>query len=232
MLSSLIWSRLALLLGFSLGLQHFEQGFCAIVGLLGAVVLSLRMGRPAALSLRFCMVLLAGLILGKLFLIGLFHYYHIEVNSGRLYWILTYLKRFIRQFILHFHFIVWSILGLGWVVLLRYIDLGRGALPFLIPFVFLCGFSVIVEDQTRVVCIITFPLIAVYWLFNEEFLDSIGDGELSMVFLIWAMMPWTFAWGGIPRWSAFPYDIVYVACWIFGFRLPADISRWPFRTDF
>jgi hypothetical protein len=232
MLSSLIWSRLALLLGFSLGLQHFEQGFCAIVGLLGAVVLSLRMGRPAALSLRFCMVLLAGLILGKLFLIGLFHYYHIEVNSGRLYWILTYLKRFIRQFILHFHFIVWSILGLGWVVLLRYIDLGRGALPFLIPFVFLCGFSVIVEDQTRVVCIITFPLIAVYWLFNEEFLDSIGDGELSMVFLIWAMMPWTFAWGGIPRWSAFPYDIVYVACWIFGFRMPADISRWPFRTDF
>jgi hypothetical protein len=234
MLSSLIWSRLALLLGFALGLQHFEQAFFTALGLLGAVVLSLRMGRPAPLSLRFCMVLLAGVVLGKLFLIGLFHYFHIEVNSGRLWWFISNFRGIVGELILHFHLIIWSILGLGWIVLLRYIDVGRSALPFFIPFVFLCGFSIMTEDQTRVVCIITFPLIAVYWLFNKEFLDRISDRELSMVFLIWAMMPWTWVWMGIPRWSVFPYDIVYVAYRIFGFHLPADIEDWdwPFRSDF
>jgi hypothetical protein len=117
------------------------------------------------------------------------------------------------------------------VVLLRYIDRGRDSLPFLIPFVFLCGFSIITFDQTRVVCIITFPLIAVYWLLNEDFLNRVGDGELSLIFLIWVMMPWFFVWQGIPRWSAFPYDIVYLVYRIFGFALPADISGWPFRPD-
>jgi hypothetical protein len=231
MLSSLIWSRLALLLGFALGLQHFEQAFFGALGLLGAVAISLRMGRPAPLSLRFCMVLLAGVVLGKLFLIGLFHYFHME-GYDRLWVVITHFRGNVGEFILHFQFIIWSILGLGWVVFLRYIDVGRGSLPFVIPFVLLCGFSIITEDQTRVVCIITFPLIAAYWLFNEEFLNRISDRVLSMVFLIWAMMPWTFAWAGTPRWSALPYDIVYVVYRIFGFHLPADITGWPSRLDY
>jgi hypothetical protein len=102
MLCSLIWSRLALLFGFALGLQHFEQGFCGVVGLVGAVLLSLWIGRPAPLSLRFCVTLLAGVILGRLFLIGLFYYCDMGVNYGRTYWVTKLLNRHIREFLFRF----------------------------------------------------------------------------------------------------------------------------------
>lgn len=84
-------------------------------------------------------------------------------------------------------------------------------------------------DQTRVLAIITFPLVSTYWLLNQDFLNKLTRRELSLLFTTWALMPWGWVWEGAPKWSAFPYDVAYILHRIFGwFNVPADPALWPF----
>ncbi|MBB3808903.1 hypothetical protein [Pseudochelatococcus contaminans] len=217
-------------LGILLGMQHFEQGFFAAAGLLFAVTISHKQGYLLKYSWKFCLSLLIGTILGKIILIGLFKYYSIDIESGRLDWLLRNINLLLSYFFFHFHYIIWSVLGLGWLVAIRFMDWGHKSVPFFLTLAGLCLLLPVSGDQTRVLAIITFPLVSAYWLFNQDFLEKITRREISMLFIAWVLVPWGWVWDGIPRWSAFPYDVAYVLHRLFGwFDVPMDPALWPFR---
>ena len=231
-----------LLAGIALGMHHFEQGVLATAGLLFANCLSrtavLREDRPQSQrrhpsnydhSVQFPVLLLVAVIAGKLMLVGLFNYFGVTVNSGRLFY-LADVHPAVKSLVFHIHYAVWSILGLGWLVALRYLDLGRPTIPFFVTLSCLMLLLPISGDQTRILAIITFPLIAEYWLFNVTFLTQVTKKELAAIFVAWVLMPWAWTWSGIPKWSVFPYDIAYILHRLFGwFAVPPNPSEWPFQ---
>jgi len=219
-----------LLIGFCLGMQHFEQAFFGAGGVLFALLLSKYCNKDRYdYSINWAFVLLIGVIFGKIFLVCLFEYYDVTVNSGRSYWLKEHFSMLFYQFFFHFHYIIWSIFGIGWIVALKYIDQGKKAIPF---FASLCSLMLLLPisgDQTRVLAIITFMLVAVYWLFNQELLAKINNQLVSMVFLFWLITPWGWCWGGVPKWSVFPYDVAYILHRFLGwFNVPANPALWPF----
>ncbi|VXC06812.1 hypothetical protein [Massilia sp. 9I] len=220
---------IASIVGVLVGMQHFEQGFFGAGGLLFALLLSQRQGYFLRYSWKFALALLIGIIVGKLVLVGIFRHYEVQVNSGRMHWLRDHLGFLFNLFIYHVHGIFWSVLGLGWAVALRFTDWGRKSIPFFLTLAGLCLLLPISGDQTRVLAIVSFPLITAYWLLNQDFLGKVGRHETAWLFIIWAMMPWSWVWDGEPKWSAFPYDVAFVLHHLFGwFEIPADPSRWPF----
>ena len=180
-------------------------------------------------SIRFPLLLLVAVIVGKVTLIGLFTYFAATVNSGRLLYVAD-ARLAVKAFAFHGHYAVWSILGLGWLVALRYLDLARQAVPFFVALFCLLLVLPIAGDQTRIVGIITFPLIAEYWLLNQHFLKQLARREIAVIFAAWVLMPWSWTWNGIPMWSVFPYDVAYILHKILGWpAVPADPSLWPFQ---
>jgi len=215
--------------GILIGMQHFEQGFFAAAGLLFAVSLSYLQGYSLKYSWKYCLLILLGIIFGKLLLYFIFYQSSIELNSGRMYWLIAHLRSLLSQFFFHSQFILWSVLGLGWLVALRFMDWGRNSAPFFITLAGLCLLLPVSEDQTRVLAVITFPLVAVYWLLNKDFLEKLTRKEISLLFTAWTLIPWGWTWVGEPKWSVFPYDVAYIMHRIFGwFSVPADPSFWPF----
>lgn len=215
--------------GILLGMQHFEQGFFAAAGLLFAVALSRRQGYALKHSWQFCLCFLLGIIAGKLLLIGIFRHFAVQVSAGRAHWMQTHLDALLSQFFYHFHVIVWSVLGLGWLAALKFSDWGRKSLPFFLTLAGLCLLLPVSGDQTRVLAIVAFPLVCAYWLLNPDFLDKVSGREVAALFTLWALMPWAWVWEGKPRWSAFPYDVAYLLHQAFGwFNVPADLALWPF----
>jgi hypothetical protein len=215
--------------GIALGMQHFEQSFCGAAAVLLALTISYRLQGETEYSARWALALVSGIILGKLTLVGLFHCFGVSINSGRLYWIESHFRLLLSQFFFHFHYLIWSVLGLGWVVAVKYLDYGTKSVPFFVSLFGLLGLLPISGDQTRVLAISTFFLVSVYWLLNPDFLRQVGNQFISWVFLVWLISPLSWARGGTPMWSVFPYDIAYLLHRVFGwFDVPADPAAWPF----
>lgn len=219
----------SLVAGVGLGMQHFEQSVLGTLGLLVATAWSGRRGETLAYPLKSCTFLLAGTIAGRLGLSAIFSHWAIEVNSGRVYFLRHHLGIILGQFFLHFQAIVWSLFGIGWLAVLRYWALGRRAIPFLSGVACLLLLLPISGDQTRVGAVVTFLLVAVYLLLNEDFLGSIQPIEVAVVFVLWLFVPWSWVWGGITMWSVLPYDVAYLLHRFFGlFDVPTNPSLWPF----
>ncbi len=128
----------------------------------------------------------------------------------------------------HFQPMLFSVLGAGWIVVIYYCETGKKAIPFLLGLFVLICFQAICNDETRVVCIITFPLIATFWLLNEEFLKKISVNCIAWILLIWLILPWMFVWG-TPKFSVFSYDIIFLLNKLFGvFTIPVN-ATWPFQ---
>jgi hypothetical protein len=199
---------LSFFFGALIGMQHFEQGFFGFGALLLAVTLSPRFLARPVFSMSFCARVFLGIILGKLGLILLFRVNHIEVNSGRWYWLTEHYQQLFSQFFRNFHWVIWSVLGHGWLVAVRYMDWGRKTLPFFVALLGLLFLLPIAEDQTRVLAIVSFPLLAAFWLLSRDFLAAISKAEVSALFLIGMLTPWAWVWAGIPRGSVFPFDVL------------------------
>ncbi len=216
-------------MGILLGMQHFEQGLIASAALLFAVAWARRMALRLGYSTWFCIVWLLGIFAGKLILVAIFKYHAIEINSGRPYTLLHQLAGIASMFAFRFQYIIWSVLGLGWLVALRYLDWGKRAIPFFTALLGLCLLLPFVSDQTRVLAIVTFPLLFVFWISNEDFWSKITRQEISLAFVLWLIIPWSWAEAGMPSWSIFLHDLVYVMHVLFGwFTIPANITMWPF----
>lgn len=228
-----------LFIGILLGMQHFEQALFAAGGLLFAQILcrSLPSKRssPAGLAaptIKFPLTLLVGIAIGKLALTGIFGHFDMQVNSGRAFWLQEHLALLLETFFFHLHHILWTVLGLGWLVALKYADQGRQALPFFLALAGLLLLLLVSADQTRVLAIITFPLLAVYWLFNRPFLASFTNQQVAWLLLLWLLIPWGWVWIGEPRTSALPFDIAWLLHSVFGwFEIPENPAMWPFADE-
>ncbi len=222
---------MTLIIGMMLGMQHFVQAFFAVGGLLLAALL----GRAYAIrpyehhTPLFPWVLLAGIVIGKLALLGIFAHFDMQLNSGRLFWLKGHLNLLLGTFFFHAHQIIWSVLGLGWLVALKYADKGKQSLPFFITLAGLMLLLPISADQTRVLAIITFPLLAVYWLFSQDFLETFTNQQVAGLSLLGVLIPWGWVWGGGPHGSALQYDLVWLLHSVFGwFDVPEHPALWPF----
>lgn len=224
---------LTLLTGIALGMQHFEQGLCAAAALVLALWLSQRQKEADLLPCRlpFALLFLGSIILGKLVLLLLFHWYGITVNAGRLYWLRSHLPELLSLFWMHSQAVLWSVLGLGWVILIGSLGRGISCRPFLIT---LCGLLLLLPlswDQTRVLAVTAFPLIYVYWLARPAFLAQWTEKEMAGLTLLWLWLPWSWTWGGEPKWSVFPHDLAALTDYLgLTAMLPAPAFLWPFRS--
>ena len=200
-------SAVAALAGFFLGAQHFEQGFAGAAALTLATALSRWRKEATTYPIAHGAAFLVGVALGKISLIVIFHLAGIEVKGGRLDWLAGSLGKLPSEFALAFQFILYSVFGVGWLAAIKFWDNGRNRLPFFIALVGLSLLLPVNADQTRVIAIITFPLVLAYWLFEPGFLASISRREAAVAFLVWMITPWAWVWQGVPRLSAFSHDL-------------------------
>lgn len=112
------------------------------------------------------------------------------MNGDRLSWLKEHLDLLLGSFFFHPHQIIWSVLGLGWLVALKYTDKGKQSLPFFITLASLMLLLLVSADQTRVLAIITFPLLLTCWLFNRNFLETFTNQQVAGLFLLWVLIPW------------------------------------------
>ena len=218
---------LPLLIGIILGMQHFEQSMFAVLALCAAFILGGKAEKEYSGTWIF--LLLVGVVIGKFILHFIFLRYHVHLNSGRTFWLNSHLSEILQQFWYHMHYILWSTLGLGWVLALKSFDKGRKSLPLLIPLFGLMLLMPIVGDQTRVYALCSFLLLSVYWLLNPEFLTGLNNRVVAGLFVLSNMMPLSWVWGGAPRSSSFPYDVQLILHQAFGwFGVPTALDGWPF----
>lgn len=221
-----------LLIGVGLGLQHFEQASIGAFAVLFAfgVAMLLRAGRPHY-PLSWALALFAGTVAGKLLLLGVVSHWQIVVNSGRPYWLKMYLPQMLEQFFLHWQVVLFSALGLGWLIALRYAEAGRAAVPTLLTLFGLLFLLPISADQTRVFAIVSFLLIAVSWLLDPAFLAGIGNRAAAGLAGLGLVLPWAWTWSGSPRTSAFPFDIALVLWKLTGWpKPPEQLLLWPYAV--
>ena len=214
--------RVALVFAFGLlaGVEHFEQALVGTAALCGAVALGRPLGASSSVPLRACVALLAGVVAGRLVLAGVFHAAGLHARVDRLDWLLLGLDGMVGHFLANAHVVLWSALGVGWLVALRFADRGRRALPFFLALAGLCLMMVVTNDQTRVVAVVTFPLIYVHWLSDRDFLASLGRTEVAGLFGLWVLVPWTWTWNGMVETSVFPYDVALLLHVLFGWSTP------------
>jgi hypothetical protein len=227
-LASRSHALISLLLGVALGMQHAEQGFFAFAALLCALILSRRLKSSVEFSVNWAAASLLGVCLGKLVLILVFHHYGIHVNSGRPYYLHQYGQMYATLFYYHFEYVLWSVLGVGWIAVAKFAERGKEAHPFLICLLGLLLMLPVIGDGTRVLAILTFPLVSAYLLLNRDFLRSLTSHFVSWIFGIWVLVPWPWTWGGRPLVSIFPYNVAYLLHRLFGwFSVPMKQPMWP-----
>ncbi|MGL3607530.1 hypothetical protein ACSV9I_13520 [Rhizobium sp. G187] len=218
------------LAGVALGMTHFEQGFFGVGAVFFATLLGRWFGPVHDRRLTVIGSVLAGVIAGKVILFAIFHYNDVQVNSGRFYWLLMNYHHHLRQFFFSFQHALWSILAVGWLVALRFADQGRKTVPFFVTIALMLFLLLTVGDQTRVMCIVLFPLVYVFWLSNAPVLARFDRTEVAGLTLLWILIPWIWVWAGVAQPSLLSYDLAMVIDKVVGgFDIPADFSLWPFN---
>ena len=213
-----------------LGMQHFEQGVLAATMLLLGAILNHASKNKNTFSIYFYIAFFLGVIAGKALQIEIFQALGIIINSGRAYVLEKHFTNIATQFALNFQFIVWSTMGLGWLVAFFYINLHPKAWGFYLNLLLPLFLLPLVADETRVLSIIYFPLVLNYFLLNPHFLNNISRTQASFVFLLWLILPWGWALSGAVEVSVFPYTVMNIAHKFLGwFDVPAYHDYWPFH---
>ena len=212
-----------------LGMQHFELGFVSALALMFPIVVNRFQGENNDLQLKHVIIYLSGIIIGRSLLVMIFKSSGIVLVNNRELHAVINCKRYIKEFLLHFQVILWSILGVGWLLVFRFYQLYAFQkallLSILVVGIFITSF---VGDQTRVACIILFPLIWVFLLNNSEFLEKLTWIEIISGLGLWLIIPWISVWG-TPRWSVFPYDVYCILYKLFHYLpWPDNAWVWPF----
>ena len=82
-------------------------------------------------------------------------------------------------------------MGAGWIAIAKFTEQGQRAIPFLLSLFGLLLLLPIVSDETRVLAIVSFPLMAAYLLLNRDFLQSLSRRFACLVFGMWVLVPWS-----------------------------------------
>jgi len=216
-----------------IGLQHFEIGIVAVTILFISKTLEIaiykkQVEKTINLNYIFILTYIIGLIIGKIIL------YKIYVNSnliiGRFDWFQNYLLHLIYNFYFNFYNIVWFSLGTGWFLIIKYFFEIKNKISLIISLIILIGILPIVDDHTRVYSCISFFILVTHIICNNNFLKTISKNEITILFLIWFFMPYSWVWQGDLRQSMFQYDLAYLLNYFFDiFNTDVKSSTiWPF----
>ena len=102
---------------------------------------------------------------------------HRGEGQPRLDWLAANLGRMLGEFALAFQFILYSVFGVGLLAAIKFWDNRRSRLPFFVALFGLCLLLPMTDDQTRVIAVVTFPLVLANWLFEPGFLASVSRRE-------------------------------------------------------
>ena len=221
-----------LICSIGIGLQHFEIGIVSISVLSVALIFEKILYKDIKklnISFIFIIVFILGLLIGK---VSLYEIYSDEsFVSGRVDWINDVLLHLFYNFYFNFYNIVWFALGAGWLIVLHYFFNQKKRWPFIISLFTLIFVLPFVDDHSRVFSACSFMLIMLYILCNDEFLNTISLNHLSLFFLIWVLLPYSWVWQGDLRSTMFLYDFAYILDYTFGiFNNEVESSTiWPFE---
>ncbi len=187
------------------------------------------------LSVKFPIFLLIGVVLGKFSLGIIFDYNNLILDASRVDWYQKSLPQILYTFFFRFYNIIWFSIGLGWLIIIKYLSFDNKNFAFLISFIGLLFLLPILPDTTRTFSGLSFLLFSTFLLTNENFLNSITKIESAILILLWAIIPYGWAWEGIARQSHFSYSVAFVLKkFVNWFDLDAiEASRvWPYFHSF
>lgn len=225
LLAAIIWRRhwwLMPLIGVLLGMQHFEQGVLAALIVMAVAVLNDGWANPLRRNLRAdaypfpirsAFALAVGTLIGKFVLIELFAHYDIVVNSGRTIYLAQYWRIYVTQFVTTIPFAVWSVFGVGWLLVARFLDRDRKAHVTAFALVLVLSLLVLLPlmgDKTRVIAIVTFPVVMHSLLLNQRLLAEWSNAAATRLLLLWIAVPWVWVALGSVHLSRFPDDVMWV----------------------
>jgi hypothetical protein len=223
---------IVLLCGTLLGLQHFELGFLSSLSLLSLNIYNKYTSKKSFLSLRYSVFLFIGTILGKFLLEYYFAIIELNLTSGRTWHTLDVIKHFLYNGYFNFYNIIWFSLSLGWLIILRYSFFKERNIFFIIILLGQLLILFVVDDQTRVYANLSFLIILSQILLNKDFLAQIKNYEISLIIIIWLIMPYGWVWQGVLRTSMFTYDFAYLLNYFFDIFNNESINSskiWPFK---
>ena len=224
---------ITLLCGTLLGLQHFELGFLSALSLLSLNIYNKYTSKKGFLSLRYSVFLIIGTIFGKIILEYYFVIIELNLTSGRTWHTFDVIKHFLYNGYFNFYNIVWFSLSLGWLIILRYSFFKERNVFFIIILLGQIFILFIVDDQTRVYANLSFLIIFSQILLNKDFLAQIKNYEISLIIIIWLIMPCGWVWQGVLRTSMFTYDFAYLLNYFFDIFNNESINSskiWPFKS--
>ena len=216
---------LVLPLSFILGMEHFEVGVFATIGLLLSSWISQSKSSVLA-PVHFPWVFGLAIGLGKL--ASSFLNKTAILSSSKVDWWSANWPEIVGQFLLRPHVVLWGTLGVAWLVVVRLFDfpgLARTVVAGLSPSFLLL---LLVEDQTRIFALTSLPVVLIYIVLNRDFLSRIGDTWVVAMAFAWIVIPVTWVWAGYPKWSVTPYNVGLILDVLFpGLDLPVT-THWPF----
>jgi hypothetical protein len=218
---------LSIIFAVLLGMQHFEQGILA-VGILAMFEFTNRRVSEVRYSrtLMFHLRLILGLGIGKTLLGFIFNLNGMNLNSGRLYLYLNSFAGLAELFVNNFQIIVWSSLGVGWLLLFAIYNASPTRSRNLLFAGILSALSAaLVFDQTRVAAIVSFLFLATGLLLEESLIKKISNRFLVFYLGLWTIVPFTWVFGGIVKTSVITFDVAWairLAGMLFSSDIPAN----------
>ena len=226
-------SIIVFIFGIFLGLQHFELGFLSSLSLFILNSYNQLFSKKSFLSLKYSIFLLIGTLFGKIILEYYFFSINLDINSGRIWYTFDVIKHFFYNSYFNFHNIIWFALSAGWLIILKYIFYKERNIFFIFILLGQLIILFIVDDQTRVYANLSFLIILSQVFFNKDFLQQIKNYEISLIIIIWLIIPYGWAWQGILRSSMFTYDFAYILNYFFDIFNNESIRPsiiWPFEN--
>jgi len=143
-------------------------------------------------------------LLGKSCLLYLFHKIGIYRTGTAFTWIEVYWKKFIRQWLLNWNTILYSIYGILWLYILKHIKtIWYIITPTILTFILV----IIAADQTRIALLVLFPSLFYFILKNEEFFNKTYSKEAWIYVFVFFISPYIYVWGAPFAVSLIPDDL-------------------------
>jgi hypothetical protein len=199
-------SRWGVTFAVLLGTQHFEQGLVSFLLLLGTLTIYKILSKNDISwhDAKKSTYLIMGVILGKLILFAWFNIAGIDVLGTRSSYLENNLSRLVNQWLVSWPYILFSLFGIGWILILKHI---KTTYPLVLASIVAFIFIMVVEDQTRVGTIILFPSLF-YWVFmNIKILNEITLKYTIVTLAFYLLLPVVYVWVGHPYGSLLKYNL-------------------------
>jgi len=131
----------------------------------------------------------------KIVLLFIFHKLDIHRAGTAFTWIEVYWKYFIKQWLLNWNTILYSIYGIMWIAILNRIKM----IWYILPPTFMAFLlTIIANDETRIALLVLFPSLFYFILKNKDFFNSFSSNEALIYVFVFFISPFLYIWGGIP----------------------------------